>query len=196
MCRRRHGVDDFFEVDERQPFFQNKGRGEVKRPGAADRHVVHGSRNGKSPDVAPGKKEGVHDMCVTGRNEPSCKGRHHGAVVPLLKVRIFKRRGKEFLNQLGGGAASGPHRHIDETVSDIKRSDVVGFYAHGGSFMRDGVVRRRRRQHRRLRTRPCRRRWDGWACRRCRRRGSLWVPFHLGESRRIRRLCFQRRHVP
>jgi hypothetical protein len=55
--RRPHGGDDAAQVVQRQAIFQDEGRRQVQRPGAADRQIVDGAVDGQLADVAAGEEQ-------------------------------------------------------------------------------------------------------------------------------------------
>ncbi len=52
-----------------QPLFENKAAGKIARDGAADRHIVGGTADGKLADIAAGKEQRVNHVAVGGEGE-------------------------------------------------------------------------------------------------------------------------------
>ncbi len=49
--------------------FENKAAGKIARDGAADRHIVGGTADGKLADIAAGKEQRVNHVAVGGEGE-------------------------------------------------------------------------------------------------------------------------------
>jgi hypothetical protein len=69
-------------------------------------------------------------MTVGGHHEPALRLRQQGTVVTLAQILIVKRDGKELVDQLRGCAATGAVRHVDASVFEVDRTQIIFLGCH------------------------------------------------------------------
>jgi len=69
-------------------------------------------------------------VAVGGHHEPGThRDRQRRAVVALAKVLVVERGKEQLLDQLRRRPPAGPMAHVDASVADVERADVVLLHA-------------------------------------------------------------------
>ncbi len=116
----RHGLHNALEVGQWKPGFQDEAGGEMQRPGAGHRQIVHRAMHRQRTDVAAGKEQRRNHVAVGGQGDAAGRQVQAGLIVALVEPGIAERRREQFLDQLRHGPPAAAVAQLDLAVLEIQ----------------------------------------------------------------------------
>jgi hypothetical protein len=103
--RRRHRRGDLTQEVDRHAFLDDRGAGQIKRLGAADRKIVDGAGDRDPPDVAAGKDQRIDHEGIGSERKPVAAAREVGQIEARL---VLQRRQQRIVE--------GAHEHVVDEI--------------------------------------------------------------------------------
>jgi len=130
-CRRRHGLNDAFQIGQRETFFQDETGRQVQRLGPRHRHIVDRAMHREAADVAAREEQRRNNMPISSHHQLARSGqRQQRPIVPLPQVLIVKSVRKQLIHQLRRRPPASPMRHVNMPMLEINGPQIVFLRRH------------------------------------------------------------------
>jgi len=127
-----HGTHNALQVDEGETFFDDEARTQVQGLRPHHGHIVDRAMHREATHIAAWEKQGRHHMTIGGHHQTAlrCGGQwQHSGIIALTQISVVQLGQEQFFNQLRRCFAARAVAHVDASVFDVERTNVIFLHA-------------------------------------------------------------------